>query len=311
MRQVGHVTASTDRRRERAECCLGRAGREPQRCTGGRIERARPARDHHHVQPAATRALAHAEVEDRRLVDELGVDDQHVARVVDVGHARREVGPRERARLLGIDNASDPGVDVRRAEHLAHQELDEVALLVGGLAAHERGGVLRRAVEPLVRLLERALPRDRAQLAAVAHERLGDPLRRMHHLVAEAALVAEPAVVDLGVVARHHAQHLGVVADGELDVALRRAERADRAGLLDVPGPRTEAVGARRQGAHGAELHDVAAERRHVRAAVVRADVGVVGALEEHELEVLGDLLREAHAAVAEDAALAVDRDER
>ena len=48
-----------------------------------------------------------------------------------------------------------------------------------------------------------------------------------------------------------------------------------------------------------------------VRAAVVRADEGVVAALEEDELVVLGDLLREAHAAVAEDAALAVDGHER
>src|SRR5689334_4004745 len=44
--------------------------------------------------------------------------------------------------------------------------------------------------------------------------------------------------------------------------------------------------------------------------AVVGADEGVVAALEEHQLVVLGDLLREAHAAVAEDAALAVDRHE-
>ena len=45
--------------------------------------------------------------------------------------------------------------------------------------------------------------------------------------------------------------------------------------------------------------------------AVERADVGVRAALEQDQLVVLGDLLREAHAAVAEDAALAVDRDQR
>ncbi len=46
-------------------------------------------------------------------------------------------------------------------------------------------------------------------------------------LEAEAALVAQPAVVDLGVRAHEHAQD-AVVADGELDVALRRAQRAHR-----------------------------------------------------------------------------------
>ncbi len=44
---------------------------------------------------------------------------------------------------------------------------------------------------------------------------------------------------------------------------------------------------------------------------VVGGDERVGAALGEHELVVLGDLLREAHAAVAEDAALAVDRDHR
>jgi hypothetical protein len=43
----------------------------------------------------------------------------------------------------------------------------------------------------------------------------------------------------------------------------------------------------------------------------VRADERVIGAVQEHELVVFGDLLGEAHAAVAEDAALAVDSHER
>src|SRR5205085_9606032 len=102
-----------------------------------------------------------------------------------------------------------------------------------------------------------------------------------------------------------------LVADGEADVALRRAERAHRAGHLDVPRARAEAVGLRGQRAHRAQLHDVAAERRDVRMAVEGRDVRVRAALLQDELVVLGDLLAEAHAAVAEDAALAVDRDQR
>src|SRR3954454_12337473 len=45
--------------------------------------------------------------------------------------------------------------------------------------------------------------------------------------------------------------------------------------------------------------------------AVERADVGVRAALEQDQLVVLADLLRVAHAAVAEDAALAIDGDRR
>ncbi len=42
----------------------------------------------------------------------------------------------------GSSRAAEPRVDVRGAEHVAHQELDEIALLVRGLAADERGGLL-------------------------------------------------------------------------------------------------------------------------------------------------------------------------
>ena len=149
-----------------------------------------------------------------------------------------------------------------------------------------------------------------AQLAAVADQRLGDALVDVHRLVGEAALVAQPAVVDLCVVAAEHAQD-AVVAHGEGHVALRRAQRADRARALDVPRARAEAVGLRGQRADGAQLDDVAAERRDVGVAVERRDVGVRAALLQDQLVVLADLLAEAHAAVAEDAALAVDRDQR
>ena len=128
-------------------------------------------------------------------------------------------------------------------------------------------------------------------------------------LVGEAAAVAQPAVVDLGVVAPEHAQD-AVVADGEADVALAGAQRAHRARALDVPRARAEAVGLRGQRAHRAQLDDVAAEGRDVGVAVEGRDEGVRAALLEDQLVVLGDLLAEAHAAVAEDAALAVDGDQ-
>src|SRR6202035_4529851 len=85
---------------------------------------------------------------------------------------------------------------------------------------------------------------------------------------------------------------------------------AHRAGVLHVPWAGAEAVGAGGQGAHRAQLDDVAAERRHVWVPVETRHVAVGAALDQHELVVLSDLLGEAHAAVAEDAALAVDRDE-
>jgi hypothetical protein len=52
-------------------------------------------------------------------------------------------------------------------------------------------------------------------------------------------------------------------------------------------------------------------ERGDVGAVVEGSDEAAVAALEQLQLRVLGDLLAEADAAVAEDAPLAVDRDQR
>ena len=193
---------------------------------------------------------------------------------------------------------------------LAHEALEEEALLVRRAVARQRADAAAHAAQGAGGGLEGALPAHRRQLAAVAQQRLGDALVDVDGLVREAPAVAEPPVVDLVVLAGEDAQD-ALVADGELDVALARAERADRARALDVPRARAEAVRLRRQRADGAELDDVAAERGDVGVPVERRDVRVGAALLEDELVVLGDLLAEAHAAVAEDAALAVDRDER
>ena len=90
-----------------------------------------------------------------------------------------------------------------------------------------------------------------------------------------------------------------------------RAARADGRHVLDVPRPRVEAVQRRRERADRAELDDVARERRAVRLVLEGRDLRVRAAVPRDELAVLGDVLGEARAAVAEDAALAVERDER
>ena len=77
----------------------------------------------------------------------------------------------------------------------------------------------------------------------------------------EAALVAEPALVDLGVVAREDPLDLAL-ARRRADVAADRAEPADRRDVLDLPRPRLEAVLGRGERADRAELGHVAGEVR-------------------------------------------------
>src|SRR5205807_2138626 len=93
-------------------------------------------------------------------------------------------------------------VEVRRAEPLTQQAPEQQALLAAGAAGGDRGGAGAGTAQRRRRLRQRALPRDRAQEAAVAQQRLGHALVDVERLIGEAALVAQPAVVDVVVLAR-------------------------------------------------------------------------------------------------------------
>src|SRR5206468_8103108 len=100
-------------------------------------------------------------------------------------------------------------------------------------------------------------------------------------------------------------------ADVDPRVAADRAHPADGRDRLDLPRTRLEAVLGGREGSDRAELGDVAAEGARVRLVLERRDDRHRAAVLRHELAVLGDVLAEPRAAVAEDAALAVERDRR
>src|SRR5206468_1376024 len=95
------------------------------------------------------------------------------------------------------------------------------------------------------------------------------------------------------------------------DVAADRAETADGGRVLDLPRPRLEAVLRGGERAHRTKLDHVARERSPVRLVLEGRDQRLRAAVARHELAVLGDVAREARAAVAEDAALAVEGDRR
>ena len=116
--------------------------------------------------------------------------------------------------------------------------------------------------------------------------------------------------VDVRMVAREDPLDLAL-ANRRGRVAADGAARADGRHVLDVPRPRVEAVERRGERTDGAQLDDVAGERRAVRLVLEGRDLGVRASVPRDEQTVLGDVLREARAPVAEDAALAVERDER
>src|SRR6185436_1322963 len=101
------------------------------------------------------------------------------------------------------------------------------------------------------------------------------------------------------------------VAQRGRGVAARGAECAHGGNVGDLPRPRLEAVLGRGQRSDGAQLDHVARETTAIGLLLERGDHGGRAALARDQLLVLRDVLGEAGAAVAEDAALAVERDQR
>src|SRR5580765_24763 len=128
-------------------------------------------------------------------------------------------------------------------------------------------------------------------------------------LIREASLVAEPALVDLWMVAGEDPLHLPFTCR-DVDVAADGAEAAHARDVLDLPRPSFEAIRRRGERADGTELDHVPAERCAVRLVLERCDLSRGAAIAGDQLVVLGDDLAEARAAVAEDATLAVERDQ-
>ncbi len=258
-------------------------------------------RDLLHPRPVAARE-PDPEIDDRRPVrHRLVADHDDELSACDRRERRAERVERVRGRLR-----EHGGVGTRALA----EELPERIGLLDGLRAGERGhDPSLGAADQRLCAIERVVPGELAESTAT------DPLQRLADAVVggdvpegEAALVAQPAPVDLGVVAREDALRLAL-ARRHADVAADGAEPADRGHVLDLPRAGLEAVLRREQRAHGAELGHVAGERAGVGLVLERGDHRQRAAVAGHELPVLGDVLREARAAVAEDAALAVERD--
>ena len=146
----------------------------------------------------AAHRLAHAQVDDRRLVHRVGADHEHDRRAVDVRDAGGQLGPREQARGRRLERAAAARVDVARSRGPRGRSSE------AGSPPRwwsRRRPARRRRRRPS-RSPSTAVSSARSQLtgpqvAAVADQRLGDPVLGVDRLVAEAPLVAQPAVVDV------------------------------------------------------------------------------------------------------------------
>ncbi len=81
----------------------------------------------------------------------VGADDEDHLGVVDVADLGREAGLGQPDQRLAAGPARGARVDVRRAERLAQQALDQEALLVGGVADDRRDVALAGRLQALGR----------------------------------------------------------------------------------------------------------------------------------------------------------------
>ena len=162
--------------------------------------------------------------------------------------------------------------------------------------AHERG-----------RDRERTAPGRLDEPGLAAHQRGREALVGVDRLEVEPAAVAEPSPVDRVGVDTLVAKDL-VAARLDHHTTADRARRARALDLLEIPRSCLEPVRRGGERADRADLHGVAGEVRRERLVRERQHLGVVAAVDEVDQLVAGDLVGEARAAVAQDAALAVEQ---
>ncbi len=234
------------------------------------------------------------------------------------GAARRadlvDGGARQPEDDLGGQTVAELGVDVVGADDAFGELGPGVGGLVGEPGAAEDcyrlgAAAVERLADGASGPAEGVAPRGRGELVAPSGQGRVETVGAVDGLEVEAALVAEPAPVDRVDVDSLVAQHL-VAARLHDDAAAHRAGGAGRLGLVEVPRPRLEAIGGRGERADRADLHCVAREVGRELMLGECVDLRLVAAVDEADERIAGHVLGEARAAIAEDAALAVEIDE-
>src|SRR5579875_527542 len=203
-------------------------------------------------------------------------------------------------------------VDIGRADHITQSLLEEVSLLVGDARrADAADGLRAMRLENLRQASaneEKCLiPTGGLQLAVATNE------RRAQAVVVDKAkfpapAIAQPAIVDLVVVARHQAHDL-VNAHVHTSIAADAAIVADAGRVLQLPRARPEAIGAGSERADRADFDRVAGEDGVEGAIRGSANLHLVATRDHYEAIVHRNLRTETRAALAENAALAVKQD--
>ena len=152
-------------------------------------------------------------------------------------------------------------------------------------------------------------PRRLAKFAIDANHRIGQSGAGLHGLEVEATLVAQPAMVH-GITVDALITQQFVATAFECDAASDGTRGARALRLLEVPGTRLEAVRLRGECTNRTDLNGVTREVRTERFVGERLHLRVVATRREVNERVAGHLVGEARATVAQDATLAIEKNE-
>ena len=304
--ETGHRTVGQQRADQRALL----TGAIAQRRVGVRREAGGRRRDLDETGLTSLGRIADTQVQDRQLFFEVG-PEQHdrLRRAGLVDGGAREAEQHRRVNAVG-----QLSVDMVGADDRLGQLGPRVGVLVRTSGSAEHGDAARAVIGQRVfdgarRGRECSRPGGLDQLVALAHQRRGNAIGAVDGLETEAALVAEPTPV-------HGVGIEALITDKLVAARLHRhpaADRACRAGalaLLEVPRTRLEPVGGRGERTHRADLHGVPREVRRERGVGEREHLQLAPAVGELDQRITGYLVGKARAAIAQDAALAVEEHE-
>ena len=256
-------------------------------------------------RPAAG-GLADPQVQERDLLLRVQSHDDDRLRALDVhvGRTHRRRG-RDQLRRPSMERA--PMIEVVRPEGHPCELREGVRVFVEQApAGEERHPATGRPLgDPGEHLAE-----GRGLEAALADQRRRHPAGKVAVAEGEPALVADPGVVHVRVVARQDPDDLSA-AQVDPHVASGAAVLAHGVGARKVEGSGDEPVRRRRQGTHRADLHGVTREGRAEVLARPDRDAFAGAATEQLDEPVAADLVAEAGAPGAEHAPLAIEVHER
>ena len=255
---------------------------------------------------AALARLAQTVGDKRMVLAQEGADDEHAVEAADVGDFHAQPGCARLLRIGGKIRLAQAEIDVLAAA-TAHQLAQQVQLFQRGVRRGERAdrmpAVLRLDIpQALGDRGQRLLPVHFLPLPFDLEHGLGQAVVRIQSLIGEAVAIGQPAFVQFLMFQRQHPHDL-VRHHLHDQVGAEAVVRAHRFSAREFPGAGAVAKRLAGERAHRAQIDHVAGKFGIDRASDEGHDFRVLAAPHHAEFHHAGDLLAEAHAAGAVDAA--------